>query len=122
MDPKLGGQGGLLMGEGFHIDYANNSIMATYVDLRHPDQRTPIQTLIKGSEKRYSIEQSRILRVSKPGKFRESGEGLIRDAHEMAVTKIYGSREIVNDPDQLAEAKLRDSEINRTAELSGFVE
>ena len=71
-----------LMGEGQHVDHFGNLITTTYVDFRDPAQRLPINTLVKGSRTEYAIQTCRKVLISKPSRFRNLGENLIRDPGE----------------------------------------
>ena len=106
-----------LMNEGEHIDNAGNLIWPIYVDVREPADRTPITTLIKGCRKQYAIETYKRVRISKPALFRKFGEKLIKDPAEMYASHTEIHTETISDPDDLAEAKLLDEEVNRSSEL-----
>ena len=108
-----------LMQEGFLIDDAGHMITTTYVDLRNAPNRTPITTLIKACEKQFAIEGCKRIRISKPTRFREYGENLIRDDGEGYASRTKFGAERVDDPHDLAEARLLDEESNRASELVG---
>ena len=107
------------MGEGFFVDDAGHQILSTYIDLRDPAARSPITTLVKACEKQFAIESRRTIRISKPDRFREYGEVLIRDLGEGYASRIRIDSETVDDPRDLAEERLLDDERNRAAELLG---
>ena len=108
-----------LMNEGFYINDAGNLISTTYVDLRDPEQHLPIPILVKACNTKYAPEISRTLRISKPELFREYGENLIRDPGEGNASRETVVAESIDHPDDLAMARLLDSEHNRASELAG---
>ena len=110
----------LLMHEGGHVDNDGHLISPIYVDLRKPADRLPITTLVKGCHKQYAIELSKRLRISKPARFREYGERLIRDPREVRVSHTKLVAERIDDPDDLAEAQSVNDEFNKAAELLQF--
>lgn len=65
----------LFLADGHHIDEAGNLISCTYVDFRDPEERTPATTLQKASSKRYAVPGYGTIRLSKPSRFRNRGEG-----------------------------------------------
>lgn len=107
------------MNEGFHVSDAVHLIGTIYVDLRGPEQRLPIPTLVKACNTKYAPEISRALRVSKPELFREYGENLIRDPGEGNASRETLVAERIDHPDDLARARLLNSEHNRASELAG---
>jgi hypothetical protein len=68
--------------EGFVLTDAGHLIQTTYIDLRKPGDRTPIDTLIRGSEHKYALENCETVLVSKPVRFQNYGEELILDPQE----------------------------------------
>ena len=72
----------LWIAEGFVLDDAGNMISTVYVDLRERDDRTVIPSLVKGCRREYALEDGDSVLISKPERFREYGEGLIRDEQE----------------------------------------
>ena len=66
-----------LLADGHHVDEAGNLIACTYVDLRDPVDRSPITTLTKASSKRHAVPGCETMRLSKPSRFLDRGEGLI---------------------------------------------
>ena len=56
--------------------------MTTYIDLREEGQRTPIPALVKGCRREHALEDGETILVSKPARFRQYGEALIRDVQE----------------------------------------
>lgn len=106
----------LNIGDSHFLDDSGNFISTKFIDLRDPEDRKPITTLIKGCCKRYALENGETIRLSKPEKFRKAGEDLISDLSEM----YFSHREesvVVDDPNDLAEAQLLKDEQNRAAEL-----
>ena len=108
-----------LMSEGQHIDHFGNLVWPIYVDFRDPKDRKPVTTLVKGCRGEHAIETSRRVLISKPGRFRNCGENLIRDPGEAHASHVEVTRESVNDSDELEQARRRDQAINRAAELAG---
>ena len=100
------------------IDDADNLIVTQYVDFRVPDRRDPITTLIKACEKRFAPDTLGTIRISKPECFRFTSETLIADPEEMRTSQTT-LHEKVNDPRDLAEARVRSVEQSRAAELVG---
>ncbi len=68
--------------EGFALDDAGNLIMTAYIDLRNEEDRLPIPALVKGCKTEYALENGGTLLLSKPARFRDFGENLIRDDQE----------------------------------------
>ena len=97
--------------EGFYIDDSNNIITSTYVDLRSVDDRMPIYTLVKCCKQQHAIESCMNILISKPTRFREYGENLIRDPSEAKSSHTEIIRETINDPDDMADARIIDNEM-----------
>ena len=72
----------LWINEGFLLDDAGNLITTSYIDLRDKDNRTVIPGLIKGCKREHALEDGETVLISKPERFREYGEVLIRDEQE----------------------------------------
>ena len=72
----------LWINEGFILDDAGNLIMTSYIDLREDGSRTSIPALVKGCKREHALEDGETVLVSKPERFREFGEALIRDEQE----------------------------------------
>ncbi len=68
--------------EGFVLDDAGNMLTTSYVDLRDEDERTVVQSLVKGCKREHALEEAKTLLISKPERFREFGVGLIQDDQE----------------------------------------
>ena len=90
-----------------------------YIDLREEGSRAPTTSLAKACEKQYAIETYRRIRISKPERFREFGESLIRDLGEGYASRTWVGAERIDDPEELVEAQLLDEERNRASELVG---
>ena len=86
------------------------------VDLREPSDRSPITTLVKGCNRRHAIEYCHKIRISKPGRFREYGEGLIRDAGEAQASQTSAQYETIGDPYHLPEVQLLKNAIDRASD------
>ena len=72
----------LWINEGFILDDAGNLIGTSYIDLREDGSRTSIPALVKGCKREHALEDGETVLVSKPERFREFGEALIRDEQE----------------------------------------
>ena len=57
--------------EGLVMDEAGNLITTSYVDLRAPENRTTIRTLVKGCRREHALEETEAIRVSPLERFRE---------------------------------------------------
>ena len=68
--------------EGFVLDDAGNMTGTTYIDLREEGSRPPISALVKGCKREHALEDGETILISKPARFREYGENLIRDVQE----------------------------------------
>ena len=68
--------------EGFALNDAEHLIQTSYIDLRRPEDRIPIPSLVKGHERKYALEGGETILISKPSRFREYGEELIQDLQE----------------------------------------
>ena len=106
-----------LMTEGQHVDHFGNVIWPTYVDFRDPSERQPVMRLVKGCRTEHAIETSQTVLISKPSRFRDLGENLIRDPGEAYTSRESLTYEAIDDPEQLAEAHRRDQAVNRAYEL-----
>ena len=106
-----------LMTEGQHVDHFGNAIWTIYVDFRDHSERKPVMRLVKGCRAEHAIETSQTVRISKPSKFREHGENLIRDPGEAYASHESLTYEAIDDPEQLANAHRRDLAVNRVYEL-----
>lgn len=62
--------------DGQHVDEAGNLIACACVDFRAPVERFPIAALQKASSKRHALPGCETIRISKPGRFLDHGEGL----------------------------------------------
>lgn len=107
----------LVMNEGPSVDDYNHLIIPTFVDLREPENRLPIRTLIKGCRKEYAIELCKKIRISKPEQFRKYGEGLILDPAEAYVSHIEVDTEILDVSHEIAEDQLLNDEFAKASEL-----
>ena len=72
----------LWINEGFILDDAGNLIVTSYIDLREDGSRTAIPALVKGCKREHALEDGETVLISKPERFREFGEALIRDEQE----------------------------------------
>ena len=72
----------LWINEGFVLDDAGTLITTSYIDLRDKDKRTVIPGLVKGCKREHALENGETVLISKPERFREYGEALVRDEQE----------------------------------------
>ena len=79
---KATGDEVLWINESFGLNDAGHIIMTSYVDLRSPEDRTPIKSLVRACERQYALEDCENIMVSAPSRFRSHGEGLILDPQE----------------------------------------
>ena len=107
-----------LMNEGQHVDHFGNLIWPMYVDFRDPSERQPITRLVKGCRSEHAIETSDTVLISKPSRFRDFGENLIRDPGEAYASHEKLIYEAIGDPDHLADARRGDQALNRAYEQS----
>ena len=77
----------LVINEGLHIDHFGNLIGASYIDLREPQERRSIPSLVKGCRPEHAIEKGSNVKISTPHTYRGSGENLIRDDNEGLVAR-----------------------------------
>ena len=68
--------------EGFVLSDAGHLIVASFIDLRKPEERSPITGLVRGCERKYALEDCETLMISKPARYRSYGEELILDVQE----------------------------------------
>ena len=108
-----------LLNEGPHIDHFGNLIYPIYVDFRDPTEREPVTRLVKGCRTEHAIETNQTVLISKPSRFRDLGESLIRDPGEAYASRENLHYEVIDDPKHLAEARRVDQALNRGYELVG---
>ena len=87
------------------LDDSDTLISVWHLDLRNPQDRTPIRTLVKACRKAHAIFELGTIRISKPECFRKYGEGLIRDPAETRVSRTIITSEKTDDPDELLAAR-----------------
>ena len=79
-----------------------------------------VPRIVKSCHAKYAIEECRRLRISKPEAFRFSGETLIGDESENIVSReVAVSEKRINEPEDIAIARMHDQARNRGAELIG---
>ena len=103
--------------EGFVQDDAGNLVMTAFVDLREQDDRTPIPALVKGCKREHALESGETILVSKPARFRDYGEALIRDDQEGLARE-----ESVAETEQTPAQSMRQraiADMNEALELAG---
>ena len=77
-------------------------------------------TIVKGSRAEHAISNSGTIRLSKPAHFRYSGETLIGDESENIISSERVTADTrINEPDDIAIAKVHADERNRGATLIG---
>ena len=72
----------LWINDSFGLNDAGHIIMTSYADLRSPEDRAPIKSLVRACERRYALDDCENIMVSTPSRFRSFGEGLILDPQE----------------------------------------
>ena len=105
--------------EGTTLDDAGRGLSVLHVDMRDPECRVPIGTLVKASRREHAIGEVGTVRVSKPSRFRDSGEGLITDPSETLVSRRVMTSERVDDPADLREARRFNEELGMAATAIG---
>ena len=106
------------LNEGSFVDDAGNLISVWYLDMRDAHKRVPIGTLVKAGPQQYAMGKLGTIRVSKPARFRNSGEGLIMDPDETLVSRSMTRSEQVDEA-ELEEAQGLAEEVKRCAAAIG---
>ena len=101
------------------LDDSGAQLTVWHVDLREPHHRTPVSTLLKACQKEHSVSELGTVRVSRPARFRNFGEGLIMDPAETRFSRTVVTSQSVDDPDEMAEARRIDDELARCAAAIG---
>ena len=109
----------LVFSDGQHVEDAGHCINSLYVDFRDPTDRVPIRSLIKGCRQEHAFELCNVIRISKPMRFREFGDQLVKDEREANPHHETLVSERTNHPSDLLEAQQLDAECNRASELVG---
>ena len=65
----------IVASEGYHIDHFGNLVGVNYLDLREPEDRSPIALLIKGCRAEHAIEFGARVKITPPASFRDHGAG-----------------------------------------------
>ena len=68
--------------EGSVLNDAGHLIVTSYIDLRKPEDRTPITGLVRGCERKYALEDCETIMISNPARYRSYGDELILDVQE----------------------------------------
>lgn len=105
--------------DGYHLDEGGHVITTYYVDLRHPAARRPITMLIKSGRREHAIGGGGTLLIATPQYYRERGEGPMWDDSEGRASRVTRESSVVDDPNDLDEARLDDRELNRAVRLVG---
>ena len=100
-------------------DDSGYPIHSFLVDYRDPENRHQITTLAKRCERKYAFEECGTICISKPEKYREFGETLIKDPSEGSPTQILQESTRIDDPNDLAKAQACDEELNQMARIAG---
>ena len=104
--------------EGNIVDDVGNVITVWYLDMRDPDKRVSINTLVKAGRNEHAIDTLRTIRVSKPARFRSRGEGLIMDPTETLVSRSISKSEPVDEA-ELEEMRGFSEELKQCAAAIG---
>ena len=96
---------------------AGSSVGVWRVDARSPADRVAVTTLVKCGRQDHAARKLRTIRVSKPARFRNYGEGLIRDPSEGLAAMITG--QWVDAPKDLRENQEFYDEVGKCAESIG---
>ena len=83
--------------EGSLVDDIGNLITVWHLDMRDPDKRVPINTLVKTGRREHAMGTLGTIRVSKPARFRSHGEGLIMDPAETLVSRSIERSEPIDE-------------------------
>ena len=111
--------GPLYRADAYLLDEAGYMLESKFVDFRAPAFRIPITTLVKAGEKQFAPEELGTIRISKPNRSRNCGETQIEDPNEARFTRETSYSERFDDPNDLADAHVRDDEANCAAEITG---
>ena len=106
------------LNEGSIVDDAGNVITVCYLDMRDPDKRVPINALVKAGREGHAMNTLGTIRVSKPARFRNSGEGLIMDPAETLVSRSIANSAPVDEA-RLQELREFNDELRRCAAAIG---
>ena len=112
--------------EGCIVDNAGCVIHTYQVNVPGPDSESPVDgwplhlpVLVKVCEQQHLIDACKSLRLRRPKEFRGAGETLMSDPEEAKVSREWTIDERLNDPVEMARARLLDEEANRGSELVG---
>ncbi len=108
-----------LLTEATVLDDSGVLVVVWHVDTRCPRNRTPVATLVKAGHKEHAIAEPGTIRISKPVCFRSSGEGLIMDPAETLVSRNVVTSERIDAPDDLADARRFNDELERCGAAIG---
>ena len=100
-------------------DDAGNTVVVWRVDARAAEDRVPVATLVKCGQEEHAMRKLRTIRVSKPARFRNYGEGLVRDPSEGAASTTVITEQRIDDPQDLREDQEFYDEIGKCAETIG---
>ena len=100
-------------------DDAGNSVVVWRADARAPTDRTPVTTLVKCAKQIHAMHSLRTIRISKPARFRDYGEGLVRDSGEGQASTTVITVQQIDDPEDLREQQEFYDEVERCAHNVG---
>ena len=109
----------IVLQEGFRYSPSGAVIRTAFLDFRNPTAREPILSLVRVCESEFALESCGSIQISKPEAYRNEGETLQSDPEEARPSRVEMLEESIDDPQELAEASVRDAEANRAAELVG---
>ena len=100
-------------------DDAGSSVVVWRVDARVPADRGSVATLVKFGRPEHAMRELGTIRVSKPVRFRNYGEGLVRDPSEGAASNTVVTGQRIDDPQDLRELQEFYDEVGTCAERVG---
>ena len=100
-------------------DDSGNSVIVWRVDARAPADRVAVSTLVKCGRQDHAMRKKGTIRVSKPARFRNYGEGLVRDPSEGAASTTVTTEQRIDDPQELRETQEFYDEVGKCAESIG---
>ena len=78
MDEKATDSEFLWINQGFVMDEVENLIVTSYVDLRSPENRTAIRTLVEGCRREHALEEAEAILVPPLERIREGSKNVSR--------------------------------------------
>ena len=105
----------LWINAGFVMDEAGSLITTSYIDLRAPEARTAIRTLVKGCRREHALGETEAILASPLERFWEGDENPIRDAQEGLSTE--GTETVDPETPEEAADRRREVDMNEVIEL-----